>query len=130
MALRVKPKEIKLKPGMSLAEYTALKLQAEQEAAAIDAAKDPVERARALAIAKEIAIEEFEAAFHFRSKETDGVAKKGPSTESELEAAERERVQKLKAERAKRTLKLIADPRYTQLYTMLGERSLLTDTKL
>lgn len=122
-------REIKLTPGMTMEAWTALKLQADAEAAALEASKDPVERARQLAIAKVIARAEFEEAFYFSST----VPAKDPHaapTESEMAIKERERIAALLAARAKRTLKLIANPRHKQLYTTEGERQLLTDTKL
>ena len=122
-------REIKLLPGMTLEQWTALKQQADAEASAIEAAKDPRERARALAIAKEIARSEFEEAFHFTSAAPAKDPHAAP-TESELAVKERERIAALLAARAKRTLKLIANPRHIQLYTTEGERQLLTDTKL
>ena len=127
--MSTKPRDVKLKPGMTLAEYTTLKLAAETEAAALEIAKDPEQRQRALEIARRIAVEEFEDAFHFTSR-ADAQLQDADQVLSAADIAERERVAALKKARAKRTLKLIADTRYKDLYTMVGERQLLTDAKL
>ena len=95
------------------------------------AATDPGEYQRQLDIAKDIARAQFESAFPHLIREDDNrrtITK--TLTAEEVDELEKQRLLDLKHERGRRTHALISHPRNAEVYTMVEERSLLTDQML
>jgi len=102
------------------------------------AERDPEIKEAQKAIQRQLLREELEASLYGFSSRNNAAATGGggdvKETEDEALAMakklERERIAKLLAARARRTQKLIANPTYTDLYTMMTEREVLTDFRL
>ena len=80
---------------------------------------------RQLTIARQLIQETFKDIIGYQSSRASKNEPKG-----DLMSAEEAKMENLRAERTRRTLKLIADPNYTDLYTMESERHLMTDYML